>query len=211
MAGGMVLDCETNKPLAGAKITLLDSTQRNVLETQTTGMGGNYMFEIEMNKKYKVLIEKENYFSKNFNFNSEQLTMVDSMMNPTVCLKRFELNKPIVLNDIYYDYNKATLRQESKVILDSLYYLLLDNPKMEIELGAHTDSKGTDAYNLKLSNARAKSCVDYLIGKGIEQRRIVSKGYGETRPVAPNTLPNGADNPEGRQQNRRTEFKVLRN
>lgn len=211
MAGGMVLDCETNKPLAGAKITLLDSTQRNVLETQTTGMGGNYMFEIEMNRKYKVLIEKENYFSKNFNFNSEQLTMVDSMMNPTVCLKRFEINKPIVLNDIFYDYNKATLRPESRLILDSLYYLLLDNPKMEIELGAHTDSKGTDAYNLKLSNARAKSCVDYLISKGIETKRIVSKGYGESRPVAPNTLPNGADNPDGRQLNRRTEFKVLRN
>lgn len=211
MAGGMVLDCETNKPLAGAKITLLDSTQRNVLETQTSGIGGNYMFEIEMNKKYKVLIEKENYFSKNFNFNSEQLTMVDSMMNPTVCLKRFELDKPIVLNDIYYDYNKATLRPESRNNLDSLYFLLLDNPKMEIELGAHTDSKGTDAYNLKLSNARAKSCVDYLISKGIEEKRIVSKGYGETRPVAPNTLPNGADNPDGRQQNRRTEFKVLRN
>ncbi len=211
MAGGMVLDCETNKPLAGAKITLLDSTQRNVLESQTTGFGGNYTFEIEMNKKYKVLIEKENYFSKNFTFNSEQLTMVDSMMNPTVCLKRFEIDKPIVLNDIFYDYNKATLRPESKLILDSLYFLLLDNPKMEIELGAHTDSKGTDAYNLKLSNNRAKSCVDYLISKGIEQKRILSKGYGETRPVAPNTLPNGSDNPDGRQQNRRTEFKVLRN
>ena len=65
--------------------------------------------------------------------------------------------------------------------------------------------------NLKLSNARAKSCVDYLVGKGIPTDRVVSKGYGETRPVAPNTLPNGKDNPEGRQLNRRTEFKVLRN
>lgn len=211
MAGGLVMDCETGKPLEGAKITLLDSTQRNILETQTTGYGGNYMFELEMNKKYKVLVEKDNYFSKNFSFNTEQLSMVDSMMNPTVCLKRFEMNKPIVINDIFYDYNKATLRQESKLILDSLYYLLLDNPKMEIELGAHTDSKGTDAYNLKLSNARAKSCVDYLISKGIPQTRVVSKGYGESRPVAPNTLPNGKDNPDGRQLNRRTEFKVLRN
>ncbi|WP_173003103.1 OmpA family protein [Chitinophaga sp. SYP-B3965] len=211
MAGGLVMDCETGKPLEGAKITLLDSTQRNILETQTTSYGGNYMFELEMNKKYKVLIEKDNYFSKNFNFSTEQLSMVDSMMNPTVCLKRFEMNKPIVINDIFYDYNKATLRQESKLILDSLYYLLLDNPKMEIELGAHTDSKGTDAYNLKLSNARAKSCVDYLISKGIPTTRVVSKGYGEARPVAPNTLPNGKDNPDGRQLNRRTEFKVLRN
>ncbi|WP_343700691.1 OmpA family protein [Chitinophaga sp.] len=211
MAGGLVLDCDGNKPLEGAKITLLDSTQRNVLETQTTGPGGNYTFEVEMNKKYKVLVEKENYFSKNLNFTSEQLSMVDSMMNPTICLKRFEIDKPIVINDIFYDYNKASLRPESKVVLDSLYYLLLDNPKMEIELGAHTDSKGTDAYNLKLSNERAKSCVDYLVGKGIPQNRVISKGYGESRPIAPNTLPNGKDNPEGRQLNRRTEFKVLKN
>lgn len=211
LAGGLVLDCDGSKPLEGAKITLLDSTQRNVLETQTTGPAGNYSFEVEMNKKYKVLVEKENYFSKNFNFSAEQLSMVDSLMNPTVCLKRFEIDKPIVINDIFYDYNKSSLRPESKLILDSLYYLLLDNPKMEIELGAHTDSKGTDAYNLKLSNARAKSCVDYLLGKGIPQNRVISKGYGESRPIAPNTLPNGKDNPNGRQQNRRTEFKVLKN
>jgi outer membrane protein OmpA-like peptidoglycan-associated protein len=211
MAGGQVLDCETGQPLEGAKITLLDSTQRNILEKQTTGAGGSYMFEVDMNRKYKVLIEKENYFSKNFNFNSEQLSMVDSMMNPAVCLKRFEIDKPIVIENVFYDYNKATLRPESKRVLDTLYYLLLDNPKMEIELGAHTDSKGTDAYNLKLSDARAKSCVDYLISKGIQHNRVTSKGYGEARPVAPNTLPNGKDNPDGRQLNRRTEFKVLRN
>ena len=83
MAGGKVLDCETGQPLAGGKITLLDSTQRNVVETQTTGAEGSYTFEVDMNRKYKVLIEKENYFSKNFNFSSEQLSMVDSMMNPS--------------------------------------------------------------------------------------------------------------------------------
>ncbi len=211
MAGGLVLDCETGKPLEGTKISLLDSTQRNVLETQITNAAGEYTFELEMNRKYKIVLEKNNYFSKNFAFNSETLSMVDSMMNPSVCLKRFELNKPIVINDIFYDYNKSTLRPESKKILDTLYFLLLDNPKMEIELSAHTDSKGTDAYNLKLSNERAKSCVDYLISKGIDRHRLISKGYGKTRPIAPNTLPNGKDNPDGRQKNRRTEFKVLRN
>jgi outer membrane protein OmpA-like peptidoglycan-associated protein len=82
---------------------------------------------------------------------------------------------------------------------------------MEIELSAHTDSKGTDEYNLKLSDARAKSVVDYLISKGIDAARLEAKGYGESAPVADNTRADGSDNPDGRQMNRRTEFKVLKN
>jgi outer membrane protein OmpA-like peptidoglycan-associated protein len=85
-----------------------------------------------------------------------------------------------------------------------------DNPKIEIELSAHTDSKGSDAYNMDLSIRRAKACVDYLVSKGIPIARMTSRGYGETRPVAPNELPNGKDNPEGRALNRRTEFKVTK-
>lgn len=85
-----------------------------------------------------------------------------------------------------------------------------DNPKIEIELSAHTDSKGSDAYNMDLSVRRAKSCVDYLVSKGIPISRMTSRGYGETKPVAPNELPNGKDNPEGRALNRRTEFKVTK-
>ena len=81
---------------------------------------------------------------------------------------------------------------------------------MKLEIGAHTDSKGTDAYNLKLSDARAKSVVDYLLSKGISTDRLVSKGYGETNPVADNTNIDGSDNPDGRQKNRRTEFKILK-
>ena len=85
-----------------------------------------------------------------------------------------------------------------------------DNPNIIIEMSAHTDSKGKDEYNMKLSQRRAQSCVDYLISRGIPSSRMIAKGYGESRPIAPNTLPNGKDNPEGRQLNRRTEFKVLR-
>ena len=80
---------------------------------------------------------------------------------------------------------------------------------MRLEIGAHTDSKGTDVYNLKLSDARAKSVVDYLIGKGIAADRLESKGYGESKPVAENANADGSDNPEGRQKNRRTEFKII--
>ena len=81
---------------------------------------------------------------------------------------------------------------------------------MVIELSAHTDSKGSNAYNLKLSEARARSVVNYLVSKGIAAERLQAKGYGETMPIADNTV-NGKDNPAGREKNRRTEFKVLKN
>jgi OOP family OmpA-OmpF porin len=120
------------------------------------------------------------------------------------------IDKPIVIKNVLYDYNKADLRPESKVVLNELVTIMKDNPKIKVELGAHTDSKGRDAYNYELSQKRAQACVDYIILMGIDESRIYAKGYGESRPIAPNTLPDGKDNPDGRQLNRRTEFKVLK-
>jgi OOP family OmpA-OmpF porin len=117
-----------------------------------------------------------------------------------------------VLENVYYAFNKAQLLEESFAALDKLAELMNQNPNMRIEIGGHTDDVGNDAYNQKLSDARAKSVVDYLVNnKGIDEGRIESKGYGETMPVAPNRNADGSDNPEGRKKNRRTEFKVLSN
>ena len=78
-------------------------------------------------------------------------------------------------------------------------------------MSAHTDSKGADEYNMTLSDNRARSVMEYILSKGISKTRIVSQGYGETKPVAPNTNTDGSDNPDGRQLNRRVEFKILKN
>jgi outer membrane protein OmpA-like peptidoglycan-associated protein/tetratricopeptide (TPR) repeat protein len=210
MAGGQIMDCDGELPLTGATVTLLDTVQQKVLQQVTVDETGHYSFEVDMQKNYKIMAEKENYFSKAIYFNTDGLVRVDSLMNPSICLKRYEIGKPIILKDIYYDYNKATLRPQSLIVLDTVVAIMADNPNIIIEMGSHTDSKGTDAYNIKLSQARAQSCVDYLASKGVPASRMVAKGYGEARPIAPNTLPNGKDNPDGRQLNRRTEFKVLR-
>jgi OOP family OmpA-OmpF porin len=93
--------------------------------------------------------------------------------------------------------------------LDELIALLQENPSIIIELGSHTDAIGSDVSNLKLSQARAQSCVNHMISKGISKDRVSAKGYGESSPVAPNENEDGSDNEEGRQKNRRTEFKVL--
>jgi outer membrane protein OmpA-like peptidoglycan-associated protein len=112
---------------------------------------------------------------------------------------------------VYFDFDKATLKDSSFASLDKIVGILKDNPNMFIEISAHTDNKGAASYNQRLSLARAKSVVAYLASKGIDKDRLWSKGYGATMPIAPNKNADGSDNPEGRQKNRRIEFKVLKN
>jgi outer membrane protein OmpA-like peptidoglycan-associated protein len=114
-----------------------------------------------------------------------------------------------ILENVYYAYDKAELLDGSEVSLNKLVAMLNAHKNMVIEIGGHTDGKGSDEYNLKLSQARAQKCVDYIVSKGISASRVVAKGYGAKKPVAPNTNPDGTDNPEGREKNRRTEFTIL--
>jgi outer membrane protein OmpA-like peptidoglycan-associated protein len=126
-----------------------------------------------------------------------------------VVLDRLEKNKIFVLNNIYFDLDKSDIRPDAAAELDKLVDLLTDNPEIKIEMSSHTDSIASNSYNLQLSQRRAESTVRYLISKGIAPDRLVAKGYGEEKPIARNTNPDGTDNPEGRQRNRRTEFKIL--
>ena len=104
---------------------------------------------------------------------------------------------------MFFDFDKWDLRPVSFVELNRVVKMLNDNPAISIELGAHTDSKGSDEYNIKLSHNRAQSVMQYILSKGIAAERVSFKGYGETVPVATN------DTDEGRQLNRRVEFKIL--
>jgi len=122
-----------------------------------------------------------------------------------------KVNESFIVRNVYYEYDKSEVKPESYPALDELVRMMETYPELEIEISAHTDSKGTDKYNQKLSEARARSVVAYLVAKGVAESRLKSKGYGEAQPIAPNTNPDGTDNPDGREQNRRTEFKVLKN
>lgn len=205
---GAILDCLTGKPLENVVVTLADSLQQFKF---TTGTDGKYNFKVNSNRQLKITAEKEKYFIKTLSYSYDQLAQKDTLFSEEICLTPYEKDKPIVLKDVLYEFDKADLTADSKVKMDYLYTIMVDNPKIEIELSAHTDSKGTPAYNLDLSDRRAKSCVDYLVAKGISGSRMTSKGYGMTMPVAPNKLSNGKDNPAGRALNRRTEFKVTKN
>jgi OmpA-OmpF porin, OOP family len=116
-----------------------------------------------------------------------------------------EIGQVVRLNNVFFDFDKWNLRPESFIELNRVVDLLKENPKIAIEMSAHTDSFGSDDYNFKLSDNRARSVMEYILSKGIDPGRITSKGYGETKPVAEN------DTPENRQLNRRVEFTILRN
>ena len=121
----------------------------------------------------------------------------------------YEPSRVIVLKNVEYDFNKATLRPSSYKTLNDLVEAMSIKNKMEIEIAGHTDNIGSNEHNLKLSQERANSVRNYLISKGIKANRIIAKGYGTQEPIAPNTNSDGSDNPDGRQQNRRTEVRII--
>lgn len=199
---GLITDEQSGKPLE-ASIEIIDNVKNEVISKITSNSSsGKYMVSLPSGKNYGVVVKAKNYLFHSENVNIPYSAGYQEVIKD-VPLKKLEVGKSIVLNNIFYDFDKATLRDESMSELERLVMLLNENPSLSIEISSHTDNKGSDDYNQKLSQMRAQSVVDFLIGKGIAKARLVAKGYGETVPVATN------DTEEGRQQNRRTEFKVL--
>jgi outer membrane protein OmpA-like peptidoglycan-associated protein len=196
---------KTIAPVAKTPVSLFkinkDSTE-SLLKTTVTNEKGEYSFQVEQGKNYKVLAEGQGYLNKKIEVSTDTITKSDTIRT-NIGIKQTPKGS-IVISNIYYETAKADLRQESQESLNKeLVDLLKDNPKLIIEISSHTDDVGTNDYNQKLSQARAESVVNYLIGHGIDKSRLIAKGYGEGKPIAPNTTP------EGRQKNRRTEFKII--
>lgn len=209
---GRVLSCDPSKPLSGATVTVVDPASNKTIYTKEVGADGTYSFTMEDHQPLKVQAEAKGFISNAANVGTPADLEEESMRYPDLCLlpEAPKVDEKFVIENVYYDFNKADLKPESYPALDEVVRMLNTYPNMAIELGAHTDSKGSDTYNMKLSEARAQSVVKYLVEKGILAERLVAKGYGEAMPIAPNEV-DGKDNPEGREKNRRTEFKVLKN
>ena len=122
-----------------------------------------------------------------------------------------EKDEKLVLDNMYFDSNQDKIKPSSKAALTLLLDFMIKHEGIKIEISGHTDSRGNDEYNMDLSQRRAESIMDYLIHNGIEESRVVAKGYGKTEPIAPNENKDGSDNPTGRKLNRRTEIKILAN
>ncbi|MBS1623753.1 MAG: OmpA family protein [Bacteroidetes bacterium] len=183
---------------------------RELLFRELTARDSMYVTVLPTEKDFKILARKEGFFAGNTRLSTRGLSPNVDSLRADIKLKRVIVNKEYKLSNILYEFDKATLTEGSKKVLDTLYDIMRENPTFEIELSSHTDGKGSDPYNLRLSQARAQSCVDYLIKKGIDRHRMNPIGYGMRRPIAPNKNEDGSDNPEGRALNRRTEFKIVK-
>ena len=199
---GVIRDAKTQQPVA-AEIQVIDNEKDLVVANFTSNSAtGKYLVTLPSGKNYGIRVENEDYLFKSVNVNIPKADGFQEIIKD-VDLDKIEIGKAIVLNNIFYDYDKATLRPESRAELERLHQLMLDNPKMKIEIGGHTDGDGSDSYNQDLSERRAASVVTYLQEKGVGVNRLVYKGYGEKVPIAPN------DTPENKQKNRRTELRIL--
>lgn len=209
--------------LANVKVQLLDFKDE-VLDELVTDRDGKFNFRVYEQERYTLFGEKqgsdaENYFVTRLEFTTvgksipqEELTQLvnNVTFDTTLVLDRIVIDKAIVLENIYYDFARWDITPEAGIELDKLVDIMYDNPDIVIELSSHTDSVDTESYNIRLSQRRAESSVNYIVSTGVDRNRITAKGYGESRHIARNTNPDGTDNPEGRAKNRRTEFKVVR-
>lgn len=209
---GIVFDATSKAPLAG-KFKLIDvNTGKEIIVSEADKVTGEFMVSLPLNREYALNVEYPgyNFFSQNFN-----MTNPDSLESIHMDVPMIPVGNatPVVLANVFFDLNKATLRPASFVELNKLRDFLNQNPTMKIEIGGHTDTRGDDKVNQALSDARAKSVMDYLVQQGITATRLTSKGYGETKTVISDEeiakLKTEKQKEAAHQKNRRTEYKFI--
>lgn len=210
---GIIVDSKSNEPLK-AEVELIDNEKNELVATFTSDeVSGKYLVSLPAGKNYGIAVKKDGYL-----FHSENINIKNSLgyveVDKTISLKKVNVGEEIVLKNIFFDLNKFSLREESQNELNRLIGLMNDNPSLIIEIGGHTDSRGAQSYNQKLSENRAKTVVDYLIQGGIDANRLSFKGYGMNKPIVSDDeiamLKSNKAKEDAHQENRRTAFKVVK-
>ncbi len=199
---GTITDYISGEPVE-AEIEIIDNEKNETISVMNSNSAtGKYLVSLPSGKNYGIAVKAPEYLFYSENFDIPEAQDYQEVTKDIV-LSKVAVGSKIILKNIFFDYDKATIRPESENELTRLVTLLNAYPKMTIEIGGHTDNHGSLQYNTKLSNDRAKAVVDYLVSKGIAASRLQYKGYAFNEPIATN------DTDEGRQQNRRVEFKVI--
>lgn len=208
-ARGRVIDLETGIPLEKATVVLLDAqgTEVGTLQTKEDGL---YHFPIDAFLEYTIIAYKDGFENGSVNLTTN--TNLVEVFKNDVTLKAeaaeivaTEEKTFIKIDNIQFDYNSAGIKPVSTITLNTVFQTLQENPEIKVAINAHSDQRGRDSYNLKLSDKRAASTLQYLTNKGISKDRLISKGYGETQPI------HVCDpcNAEQYEENRRVEFVII--
>ena len=224
MISGWVLD-KDEEPVPGAVIRIVGNDGSNQKEVARDD--GSFRFPLHRGVSYVMLAGARGYLNAKQEFTADNAEE-DAEYGVDFILA--SINKPVVIDNIFYDYDKATLRPESKTALDEMVQVMRDNPHITIEMASHTDRHGSEQYNINLSQRRAQSVIDYLIKAGVAPDRLQAQGYGKSRPktitkklarefpqftegteLTPEYIEtlSPADRDAADQINRRTEFQVL--
>ncbi len=205
---GTVLD-NNGSPARNAKITITDNETGKVVGVyHPNEKTGKYLFILTPEKSHNILYEADSslFYSENVYIPKEAAY---NETNKSLTLPPIAPGSKVILNNLFFDFDKAELRPYSNTELNNLHEFLKSHPDLAVEIAGYTDSKGTDEYNNALSKARAEAVVNYLKQKGIDQKRLTAVGHGKADPVAPNKKADGSDDPDGRQLNRRVELKII--
>ncbi|HPM32715.1 MAG TPA: OmpA family protein, partial [Chryseolinea sp.] len=200
---GKVIDEVDAKPLA-ATISLVDNeTNKTVSKISSDPVTGEFELVIPHGGNYGVATEKTGYLFNSINFNLPKFAEFQEI-DTHIIMSRAEVGSKVVLKNIFFEVGKSELKTQSVAEVEKILELLLANPNLMVQINGHTDNTGNVASNKALSLKRAKSVVDYIVGKGINETRITAKGYGSERPIVSNDDEDG-----GREINRRTEIEII--
>lgn len=199
---GIITDKKTGKPLE-ARFELTDLGNGQLIASALSdAVTGAFLVCLPLHRNYALTASAKGYLFYSDHFELSQTGTADKPFIKNVQMSPIEQEEKVVLRNVFFDFNKAELKPESRVELDKLVQLLKQNPSLKAEISGHTDNTGSREYNMSLSQQRAESVVRYLVEKGIDKNRLTARGYGDTRPVADNSTESG------RAENRRTEFRI---
>jgi len=201
VVSGSVYDKKTQTPIA-AKVMLASLKSNQPVNDNLLATNGKYEKTVPRLGWYLLTASAEGYLSA-----TDSVALESEDLSPVIkdlFLEPIEVGVTVRLKNIYFDFDKTTLKRESYTELNKVVDFLKQNPTVEIEIAGHTDAKGSDDYNLNLSQGRSQSVVDYIISQGIQSSRLVAHGYGEGKPIDTN------DTTEGQANNRRVEFTILK-
>ena len=198
--GKVIADAPIN--FEKVKLVYVDLKTKKETKVDVHPITGEYKIVLPSGAFYGFKADAPDFYPTSQNIDLNQSTQYNEL-EVNVYLKEIKKGKTFLINNVFFDFAKADLKPESYYELDAIVEILQQNPSFKLEIMGHTDNVGTDEMNLKLSQARASSVVNYLISKGISKDRLIAKGYGKTMPIVPN------DTEANRAKNRRVEFKIL--